>query len=163
MELNIFNVRPPLKKKNRSPVSNVLADRTVTSFNIAQKLEITESQWLKIENLIILLKPLYVVTNLFCSENHSPASMVIPLLLKLLDCHFKLKATNDKYITDYKCTIKSEIKEQFKFERNETSSVSVRQIASFLDPRYKDLEFEPNFMREKICMVVKYLTNKKLI
>jgi len=146
--------------KNRSPVSNVLADRTVTSFYIAQKLEITESQWLKIENLISLLKPLYVVTNVFCSENHSPASMVIPLLSKLLDCHFKLKATDDQYITDFKCTIIFEIKERFKFERNETSSVSVRQIASFLDPRYKDLEFEPNFMREKIRMSVKDLLER---
>lgn len=86
--------------------------------------------------------------------------MVIPLLSKLLDCHFKLKATDDQYITDFKCTIIFEVKERFKFERNETSSVSVRKIASFLDPRYKDLEFKPNFMREKICMTVKNLLER---
>jgi len=72
------------------------------------------------------------------------------IIIKIIGCHFKHKATDDQYITDFKSTIIFEIKERFKFERNETSSVSVRQIASFLDPRYKDLEFEPNFMREKM-------------
>jgi hypothetical protein len=43
-----------------------------------------------------------------------------------------------------------EIKERFKLDWNEMSSVSVKQIAYFLDPRYKDLEFEPISAREKI-------------
>lgn len=75
--------------QKRTLVLNVLTDRTVTSLNIAQKLEITESQWLKIENLVSLLKPLYIVTNLFCSEHHSPASMVRPLLAQLIENHLK--------------------------------------------------------------------------
>ncbi|KAL4104803.1 hypothetical protein QTP88_020079 [Uroleucon formosanum] len=37
---------------------------------------------------------------------------------------------------------------------------SLLQIASLLDPRYKDLEFEPNFMREKIRMAVKDLLER---
>jgi len=66
--------------QNITPILNVLTDRTVTSLYIAQKLEIIESKWLKIEILVRLLKPLYILTNLFCSKNHSPASMVRPLL-----------------------------------------------------------------------------------
>lgn len=143
--------------KNRSPVSNVLADRTITSLYIAQKLEITESQWLRIENLVSLLKPLYIVTNLFCSENNSPASMVRPLLSKLLDHHLKQNETDNQYTTDLKCTIIFEIKERFKLDCNEISSVSVRQIAYFLDLCFKDLEFEPIVIREKNRMAVKNL------
>lgn len=71
--------------KNRRPILNVLTDREITSLYIAQKLKITESQWLKIEILVSLLKPLYIVTNIFCSENHSPVSMVRPSLAKLMN------------------------------------------------------------------------------
>jgi len=34
--------------KNRCPISGVMADRSITSILIAQKLEISEQQWLKI-------------------------------------------------------------------------------------------------------------------
>ncbi|KAL4113763.1 hypothetical protein QTP88_017336 [Uroleucon formosanum] len=93
--------------QNRTPISNVLTDRTVT-----------------------LLKPLYIVTNLFCSENHSPASMVRPLLTQLMDNHLKEKENDDENITNFK------------------------------HPRYKDLEFEPIGAREKIRKVVQDLLEK---
>lgn len=146
--------------QNRNPILNVLTDRTVTSLYIAQKLEITESQWLNIEILVCLLKPLYIVTNIFCSENHSPASMVRPLLAQLIENHLKQKENDDKNVTYFKRTIIHEIKERFKLDWNETSSVSVKQIASFLDPRYKDLEFEPIDARENIRKVVKDLLKR---
>lgn len=146
--------------QNRTAILNVLTDRTVTSLYIAQKLEITESQWLKIEILVSLLKPLFIVTNLFCSENHSPASMVRPLLAQLMENHLKEKENDDQNVTYFKRTIIHEIKERFKLGWTETSSVSVKQIASFLDPRYKDLEFEPIGAREKIRTVVKDLLER---
>lgn len=146
--------------KNRSPIANVLADRTIISSDIARKIEITKSQWLKIESLVSLLKPLYVVTNLFCSENHSPASMVRPLIARLLDHHLKLKETDEALTKNFKRTIISEIKERFKLSWNETNSVPVKQIASFLDPRYKDLEFESISAKEKIQLSVKDLLEK---
>lgn len=52
-------------------------------------------------------------------------------------------------------TIIHEIKKRFNLNWNETSSFSVKQIVSFLDPRYKDLEFEPIAARDKIRMAVK--------
>jgi len=144
---------------NRTSILNVLTDRTVTSLYIAQKLEITESQWLKIEILVSLLKPLFIVTNLFCSENHSPASMVRPLLAQLMENHLKEKE-NDQNVTYFKRTIIHEIKERFKFGWTETSYVSVKQIVSFLDHRYKDLEFEQIGAREKNLTVVKDLLER---
>jgi len=146
--------------QNKTSILNVLTDRTITSLYIAQKLEITESQWLKIEILVSLLKPLYIVTNLFCSENHSPASIVRPLLAQLMENHLNEKENDDQNVTYFKRTIIHEIKERFKLDWNETSSVSVKQIASFLDPRYKDLEFEPIGAREEIRKVVKNLLER---
>ncbi|KAL5246430.1 hypothetical protein ACI65C_013838 [Semiaphis heraclei] len=96
--------------QNRTSILNVLTDRTVTSLYIAQKLEITESHWLKIEILVSLLKPLFIVTNLFCSENHSPASMVRPLLAQLMENHLKEKENDDQIVTYFKRTIIHEIK-----------------------------------------------------
>jgi|UniRef100_A0A2S2RA24 hypothetical protein len=43
--------------KNRYPIIYVITDRTITSTQTAQKLEISEQKWLKIEILVTLLKP----------------------------------------------------------------------------------------------------------
>jgi len=149
--------------ENRCPISAVMADRSITSTHIAQKLEILEHQWLKIETLVILLKPLKVITSLLCGENHSPASIVRPLLQKLLDNHLKLQDNDDQSITYFKQTIISDIKKRFNLEWDSESRVSARQIASFLDPRYKNLDHEPIIARESIrSSVINLLNNTEI-
>lgn len=128
----------------------MIADRTITSAQITQKLEISEELWLKIEILVTLLKPFQVITTLLCGEKHSPTSMVRPLLNKLLDNHLKLQDDDDQSTIRFKQTIISDIKERFKLEWNLENTVSVRQIASFLDPRYKNLDHEPIIALESI-------------
>jgi hypothetical protein len=39
--------------------------------------------------LISLLKPFYILTTIFCKENHSPGSMMRPLLYKFIENHLK--------------------------------------------------------------------------
>lgn len=46
--------------ENRISVETVLSNRTVTSIAIAQKLEVSEYEWILMENLIKVLKPLVV-------------------------------------------------------------------------------------------------------
>ncbi|KAL4132406.1 hypothetical protein QTP88_009560 [Uroleucon formosanum] len=145
--------------KNRCLISAVMADRSVTSTHIAQKFEISEHQWLKIEALVFLLKPFQVITSFLCGEKHSPTSMVRPLLKKLLDNHLKPQDNDDQSITYFKQTIIFDIKERFNLEWDSKSRVSVRQIASFLDPRYKNLDHEPLFERENIRSSVINLLN----
>jgi len=53
---------------------NVLADREVTTKDLAQKLEILESQWSTMKSLVNVLEPI-MLTKVLCSED-SPASMV---------------------------------------------------------------------------------------
>ncbi|CAI6371612.1 unnamed protein product [Macrosiphum euphorbiae] len=136
-----------------------MADRSIISILIAQKLEISEQQWLKIETLVSLLKPLQVITSLLCGEKHSPTSMVRPLLKKLLDNHLKPQDNDDQSINYFKQTIISDIKERFNLEWDSESRVSIRQIASFLDPRYNNLDHESIIARESIRSSVISLLN----
>jgi len=53
-------------------------------------------------------------------------------------------------ITYSKQTIISVIKERFNLEWDSESRVFVRQIALFLDPRYKNLYYEPIIARESV-------------
>jgi hypothetical protein len=79
----------------------VIAARTITSTQIAQKLEISEQQWLEIEILDTLLKPFKVITTLLCGEKHSPTSMVGPLLKIILGNYLKLQDCDDQSITHF--------------------------------------------------------------
>ena len=141
---------------NRCPISNVLVDRSVTDTFTAQKLEMTESQWARVESLVKHLKPLHIATTVFCGESHSPISMVRPLLKKVLDKHLKLQDDDDEVLTNFKQTLIYEIKHRFDLEWN-SDMISLRQIACFLDPRYKDLEHESLPARVEIRDNVKYM------
>ncbi|KAL4131395.1 hypothetical protein QTP88_008711 [Uroleucon formosanum] len=141
---------------NRCAVTNVLADRNTTNVSIAKKLEITESDWTKMETLIILLKPLQIVTTVFCAETHSPVSMVRPLLSKVIEKHLQLNKDDNEVVINFKQTVVSQLKERFKLNNLE-NIVSTRQVSSFFDPRYKDLEHEEIDVRENIRSKVKNL------
>ncbi|CAI6359034.1 unnamed protein product [Macrosiphum euphorbiae] len=121
---------------NRCAVTNVLADRNTTNISIAKKLEITESDWTKMETLVILLKPLQIVTTVFCAETHSPVSMVRPLLSKVIEKHLQLNKDDNEVVIHFKQTVVSQLKERFKLNNLE-NIVSTRQVSSFFDPSKK--------------------------
>ncbi|XP_025201856.1 zinc finger BED domain-containing protein 1-like [Melanaphis sacchari] len=116
---------------NRCAIFNVLADRTITSQSMAQKLEIKEHEWLFIESLIQFLKPIYVTTNIFYT-----------------------------IVQTLKQTLASEIKRRFSLEWDSTESVLLEQIASFLDPRFKDLDHEVLSNHEAIRSKIKQIINQ---
>lgn len=126
---------------NRCAVTNALADRSITNVTIAKKLEISESDWTKMETVVALLKPLQVVTTIFCGETHSPVSIVKPLISKVIEKHLKINEYDSEVIISFKQTVVSQLKGRFKLN-NLTNTISSRQVASFVDPRYKDLEHE---------------------
>jgi len=143
--------------QNRCPVSNVFADRTVTTAAMAQKFEVTENQWICIETIVKLLKPLQVITTIFCGEKYCSISMVRPLLNIVMEKHLQPQINDDEIAENFKHTVIQELKYRFKLEWNPSSHVSARQIASFLDPRYKDLEHEVADAKEEIRKQVKSL------
>jgi len=133
---------------NRAPITNVLADRNITASNIAQKLEITESEWLIIEKLLVLLKPLQALTTLFCGELESSVSMVRPLIHKIVTSHYEHSIDDDNMTERFKNKISYQLTTRFELTWNEI--VTARHVASFLDPRYKDMDHEPVRAREII-------------
>lgn len=144
---------------NRCAVSNVLADRTVTKSAIAKKLEIVECDWMNIETLVTLLKPLQIITTVLSSEKHSPVSMVRPLIFKIIEQHLKIKENDNEISLHFKQTVIEQLTERFRLNEHElfASNISARQIAPFFDPRYKNLEHETTDVKENIREKVKTL------
>lgn len=144
---------------NRCAISNVLADRTITKSAMAKKFEIVESDWMNIETLVTLLKPLQIITTVLSSEKHSPVSMVRPLMFKLIEKHLKIKENDDGISLKFKQTVIEQLTERFKLNERviSPSVISVRHVAPFFDPRYKNLEYETIEVRENILEKVKKL------
>lgn len=134
MEFCILDVIDRLYS-NRFAVSNVLADRTVTKSAMAKQLEIVECDWMNIETLVTLLKPLQIITTVLSSEKHSPVSMVRPLMFKLIEKHLKIKENDDEISLKFKQTVIEQLTERFKLnEHLSPSIISARHIAPFFDP-----------------------------
>ncbi|KMQ81600.1 zinc finger bed domain-containing protein 1-like protein, partial [Lasius niger] len=136
---------------NRLPISNVLADRNVTTSTIARELEITEVQWAQMKELINLLRPLQMATTDFCGDNYSPVSIVLPLIWKIVRHHMQPVPEDSDLATTFKKFVSTELQNRFKLTEWENfSDISARLTASFLDPRSKNLEDESAETRQKI-------------
>ncbi|KAL4107281.1 hypothetical protein QTP88_017652 [Uroleucon formosanum] len=122
--------------------------RNITASNIAQKLEITESEWLIIEKLLVLLKSLQALTTLFCGELESYVSMVRPLMHKIVTSHYEHGIDDDNMTERFKNTISYQL--TTRFELTWKDIITARHVASFLDPRYKDMDHESVKAREII-------------
>jgi len=76
-------------------------------------------------------------------ENHLSFSMIRPLLKQIIEKHLMQYRDNENIIIQtFKQTLASEIKRRSSLEWDSTESVLLEQIASFLDPRFKDLKHE---------------------
>ncbi|XP_076301940.1 E3 SUMO-protein ligase ZBED1-like [Lasioglossum baleicum] len=142
-------------RENRCSITNVIADRAITNLSTARNLEVTECQWENIDSLLNVLKPLQIITTLFCGEKNASVSMVRPLLNKLIENHLNILETDNHVIRVFKETVLSEIKNRFQLNFNEESTTTITQISCFLDPRYKDLEHESPRTRIKIRNKIK--------
>lgn len=134
---------------------NVLSDRTVTSTVVAERLEISQREWLTMENLQKVFRPLQVATTILCSDSLGPMSMVRPIVFKLRDIHLKESVEDDHYMESFETSQRDELTIRFDLERNPAYKVTVRQIASFLDPRYKDLLVESSQARNYVVSFAK--------
>jgi hypothetical protein len=93
--------------------------------------------------IVKLLKQLQVTTTLLCEERQPPASMVRPIINKVVKSHLLPKANDNNMMKKSKALISEQLQEHFILEWKEgTSVVNERQISSFIDPRYKEVEDE---------------------
>jgi len=136
---------------NRCAIFNVLTDKNITNRSLAEKLEIKETEWTLIDSLIKVLKPIHMTTTVLCTEKHSPISMIRPIIKKIIEKHLLHSDDEDTVIQSFKKTIVLELERRFFLDLSPTEQILPEQIASFLDPRYKDLEHEALSTREEIC------------
>jgi len=83
--------------------------------------------------------------------------MVRSLINAVIENHLKHNVSDDEITEHFKTTVIRELSDRFKLLWCPSSVVSARQIASFLDPRFKDLEHETVDAREEIRTRVKNL------
>lgn len=130
--------------RNRTPVFAVLSDRTITNADMAVKQRMSELDWLVLEEMITLLKPLQAATKVFCSENKVTLSAVRPVIRSLLDNHFSSKPLDTVTVDLFKSSISSSLTTRFSMDEPTSNPRTAQplQISEFLDPRYKDLRAE---------------------
>ncbi|XP_025425429.1 zinc finger BED domain-containing protein 1-like [Sipha flava] len=106
-----------------------------------------EEDWDRCEVLVKLLKPLQLATTILCSEQQITISMVRPLIGSLITKHLSSNQTDCVFATMFKNTVSKDLAKRFSMESGSEKNtneilVNVSQIASLLDPRYKNLKFE---------------------
>lgn len=72
---------------------------------MAHKLEVTKHQCTDIDTLIKLLKPLQIMTTVFCGGKYCSSSMVRPLLNEVIEKHLKHNISNDEIAKHLKITV----------------------------------------------------------
>lgn len=134
--------------KHRLAIESVLADRAIVTANSAQNLEISQQEWNVISELCEVLEPLELATNILCSDTVFPVSMVRPVM-KALVKKLEPQTSGGHVVENFKEMVRLEISRRFSLDWDgQLTSVSARQRASFLDPRYKSLHYEVPGARE---------------
>lgn len=142
-------------QNNKTPILAVLNNTSITKLRQAQNLEITAIGWLIIEKLVTLLKPLQCATTIFCSSSEVTISLVRPVIRGIIDNHLTNDVLDEDYMLTFKQILRQSLMKRFDMTLQLNKKVSVHQIASFLDPRYKDLIAEEEEERIKIKDFIK--------
>ncbi|XP_034174846.1 E3 SUMO-protein ligase ZBED1-like [Osmia lignaria lignaria] len=132
-------------KKNA--IVSVLADRNITKLNIALKLEMSEQQWSTMSDIIVALKPLQVAITALCFERSVTISLVCPVIHGLINNHLESNDFETAETKHFKNILKTSLINRFNLNSH---FETVHRIASFLDPRSKELSFESNEVKNII-------------
>lgn len=143
--------------ENRGPIEAVLMDRLVTRPQQAQKMEITEVQWITIQKLLKTLKPFQFATKVLSG---APVSMVRYVVRSIIDKHLVPDDDDCDEVMSLKVRLAIELNDRFKMEHAGNEHLSASQIASFLDPRCKNLTAETDTDRTRIRNAVKLEMSK---
>lgn len=129
--------------ESRQCISIVLNDRNTTTRTTAISLELSESKWELLEQLVKVLKPFDLVTKVLSSATTPTISTVHPIL-KSIAQHYLTPNDSDLHkIKILKETLSQEFKARF-FNQMHSDSIFLLNIASLLDPRYKNVFDDEN-------------------
>ncbi|GBP60246.1 Putative fatty acyl-CoA reductase CG5065 [Eumeta japonica] len=132
--------------EQRDAVESVLLDKEITTTEKNEKILLNNSDWTYLEEIIKIFKPFEVASRLMSTENQSTLSMVRPTIYSLLNKFLEQQDDDTENIILIKETLEEELKNRFLSNSDVTSC----GLASYLDPRYKDLANEEETYRNKI-------------
>jgi len=122
---------------SRQAACSVLNDRTVTTRTNTLTLELSESKWELLEYLIKVLESFNLVANILSSAKTLTISTVQPILKSIVDNFLKHNNTDLQQIQTFKRILTREFQTRF-FDAAHEEEIFFLNIASFLDPRYKN-------------------------
>ena len=119
-------------QEQQAAICAVLAenrDRTIRS------LLPENEEWSTIEDLLSVLKPFCDGTTIMSGSRYPTFSLLAPLLHKLLEVTLKIKENDSEVLKNVKSSIANDLQSRY----NSYSTRKCLRIATFLDPRFKDL------------------------
>lgn len=154
--------------EQRSAVTAVLNNRSITSSQIACGLEIAEKEWQLLEELRDCLVPFEKATKIMSSENSPTASIIQPLTFSI---RTNFLGTNDKdsaSLRIFKSVIRNDFVKRFSIDPTHQHSLmgnfssTLLDFCTFLDPRYKKYEREfgiINRVKDSLIETLKTMDN----
>ena len=122
--------------KLRWPVVAVLSDRAVVKQSDAKTLDMRDEYWSLMSDLLPVLQPLQIVTELLCAEKSTSASVVYPLMYKLVNVDMAEADGDSATIRDFKRDVSKALDDRFALSKAETARHPFVS-ATVLDPATK--------------------------
>lgn len=119
-------------------IAAVFNDRSIVSQSKALHLEIISSDFILIEEIVTILEPFEVATTYMSTAQFPTLSVVAPLIISLIDNFLKPNQNDSIDAANLKKEIKIQLFSRFAFIFSEKKEIHI--IASYLDPRYKNLK-----------------------
>ena len=132
----------------RIPVQAVLNDEQTTKPAQKKSFSLKSAQWDLMEHLIPLLRPLAKATTIMCGQAHVGLSFIYPVILNLVGNTLAANEKDSTISRTFKAAVRKQLISRFKLE-SDTLAESVPITACMLDPRFKQLKFLPDNMREE--------------
>jgi hypothetical protein len=110
------------------------------------------------DEICIVLKPLQVATTTLCADTVVTASSVLPVIFSIIQKFLTLSGNELPIIRTFKGRIAVELRSRFNLESGEIIQ-SPFAIASFVDPRFKNLSFIPDQQKQEVVSVVHSLVS----
>ena len=105
-----------------------------------------------LEELKVLLKPLKDLAIIMSGQSYSTLSIVLPSLHKLMNKHLIHDESDSKFVRDCKTAMLDDLAKRYQ-KGSEVRNILV--LASFFDPRFRDLGFVTAEERQHTCETVK--------
>lgn len=142
----------------RNTIEAVLADLEVTSPKLQADLSLTEAHWQLLELVVNFLKPMSLLLNgLDSYSSLNNLSFIKPTVFRMCDGFLKLRPNEENdAIRGAKCILREDMLRKYNlhgFDGKCVGEPDYLDCASFLDPRYKSLEYlgqNAAVIREKI-------------